>query len=208
MAYGQINPARLDGDALTQWYLRSPDDIEQARQASAAQRYADFFGSADEPANGRDGSSADRPSPTLDGAQFGQTGLQPVGYGASLDDGVYHPDQDGVQKAPVAATVWSCPTCHVPLPLPPQLQPLAPLLRTIPPSWGGPAPEPRREKYPQCEMQERQDRGICAQQPTEPAKAVCNASATDRREWCETHQGEIGSPDLFTARRKDGRRWP
>jgi hypothetical protein len=23
MAYGQIDPARLDGDALTRWYLRS-----------------------------------------------------------------------------------------------------------------------------------------------------------------------------------------
>jgi len=44
MAYGQIDPARLDGDALTRWYLRSPADIEQERQVSAAQRYADFFG--------------------------------------------------------------------------------------------------------------------------------------------------------------------
>jgi len=46
--------------------------------------------------------------------------------------------------------------------------------REIPPVLGrDQRPEPRREKYPQCEMQERrQDRGICAQQPTEPAKAV------------------------------------
>ena len=29
MAYGQIDPARLNGDALTQWYLRSPADIEE-----------------------------------------------------------------------------------------------------------------------------------------------------------------------------------
>jgi hypothetical protein len=47
MAYGQIDPARLDGDALRQWYLRSPDDIEQERQEAAAQRYRDFFGAND-----------------------------------------------------------------------------------------------------------------------------------------------------------------
>jgi hypothetical protein len=57
-------------------------------------------------------------------------------------------------------------------------------------------------------MQERQDRGICAQQPTERAKAVCNASATERRAWCDNHEGEIGKPRLDTAYRKDGRRWP
>lgn len=44
MAYGQIDPARLEGDALTRWYLRSPDNIEQERQEAAAQRYQDFFG--------------------------------------------------------------------------------------------------------------------------------------------------------------------
>jgi hypothetical protein len=208
MAYGQIDPARLDGDALTRWYLRSPGDLEDERQAAAAQRYADFFGNTSRPSTGRDSTSAARPSTDLDDAQFGPTVRRPVGYGASFDDGVYHPDQDNVQKAPAAATAWSCPSCHIPLPLPPQLEPLAPLFRKIPPSWSGPAPEPRREKYPQCEMQERQDRGICAQQPTEPAKAVCNASATDRRVWCEEHQGEIGSPDLTTAWRKNGRRWP
>jgi hypothetical protein len=39
-----MDPARLDGDALTRWYLRSPSDIEQERQAAAGQRYQDFFG--------------------------------------------------------------------------------------------------------------------------------------------------------------------
>jgi hypothetical protein len=37
------DPASLEGDALTQWYLRSPADIEQERQAAAARRYQDFF---------------------------------------------------------------------------------------------------------------------------------------------------------------------
>ena len=29
MADGQIDPARLNGDALTQWCLRSPAEIEE-----------------------------------------------------------------------------------------------------------------------------------------------------------------------------------
>lgn len=29
----QIDPARLEGEALRRWYLRSPDEIEQERQA-------------------------------------------------------------------------------------------------------------------------------------------------------------------------------
>lgn len=48
MALGQIDPARLQGDALTQWYVRSPDDIEQERQEAAAQRYRGFFGATND----------------------------------------------------------------------------------------------------------------------------------------------------------------
>ena len=44
MAYSQIDPARLQGDALRRWYLRSPADIEQARQEAETQRYNAFFG--------------------------------------------------------------------------------------------------------------------------------------------------------------------
>jgi hypothetical protein len=44
MPDGPIDPASLQGDALTRWYLRSPADIEQQRQAAEAQRYQDFFG--------------------------------------------------------------------------------------------------------------------------------------------------------------------
>jgi hypothetical protein len=220
MTYGQVDHARLDGDALTRWYLRSPADIEQARQAAATQSYNDFFGNPDGSDDGlasatAESSSADDDPRTSPAPLGSDVPLRPLSAGADsgehgyLDDGVYRPGQDDDQNIPAADTVWNCPTCHGRLPLPPQLQPLQPLFRYFPPSSGGSSSsEPGRDRYPQCEMQERQDRGICAQQPTEPAKAVCNASATDRREWCETHQGEIGSPDLFTARRKDGRRWP
>lgn len=48
MTAGQIDPARLDGEALRRWYLRSPADIEQERRVSAARRYESFFGGAGE----------------------------------------------------------------------------------------------------------------------------------------------------------------
>lgn len=38
-----VDPASLDGEALTQWYTRSPDEIEQARQQAYARRYNAFF---------------------------------------------------------------------------------------------------------------------------------------------------------------------
>jgi len=44
MAFGQIDPSRLEGDDLRRWYMRSPADIDQERQQAAAQRYQDFFG--------------------------------------------------------------------------------------------------------------------------------------------------------------------
>jgi len=45
MAFAQIDPARLDGDAPRRWSMRSPADTEQERQQAAAQRYQKFFGS-------------------------------------------------------------------------------------------------------------------------------------------------------------------
>jgi len=43
MSESWTDPASLEGDALTQWYQRSPADIEEERQAAAARRYQDFF---------------------------------------------------------------------------------------------------------------------------------------------------------------------
>jgi len=39
----QVDPARLEGEALRRWYLRSPEDLELERQAAEAQRYDTFF---------------------------------------------------------------------------------------------------------------------------------------------------------------------
>jgi hypothetical protein len=43
MAFGQIDPARLDGEELKQWYLRSPADIEAERQQAADRAHDAFF---------------------------------------------------------------------------------------------------------------------------------------------------------------------
>jgi hypothetical protein len=45
------DPGSLEGDALTQWYLKSPADVDRERQDAAARRYRDFFygGPGDDP---------------------------------------------------------------------------------------------------------------------------------------------------------------
>jgi hypothetical protein len=43
MALSQVDPARLQGDNLRLWYLRSPSDIEQDRERSQVERYRAFF---------------------------------------------------------------------------------------------------------------------------------------------------------------------
>ena len=43
MAHGESDPARLEGDALKRWYLRSPADIEAERSRTADRAYRDFF---------------------------------------------------------------------------------------------------------------------------------------------------------------------
>ena len=55
MSEAWTDPASLKGDALRQWYLRSPADIERERQAAAARGYQDFFhgGAAADPGSGR-----------------------------------------------------------------------------------------------------------------------------------------------------------
>ena len=65
------------------------------------------------------------------------------------------------------------------------------------------APDDRK----QCEMQLNSDGGICAQQPTAKAGAVCRKTASDRWKHC-LRTGELDDPTLFRARRKDGRYWP
>lgn len=42
MARNPIDPARLSGEALTRWYLRTPAQIEAERDRAEAQRWQDY----------------------------------------------------------------------------------------------------------------------------------------------------------------------
>ncbi|HEX7944156.1 MAG TPA: hypothetical protein VF495_05795 [Phenylobacterium sp.] len=42
MAPRQVDPARLQGDELRQWYLRSPQDIEREKREAEARKHAEF----------------------------------------------------------------------------------------------------------------------------------------------------------------------
>ena len=44
MAWREVNPAELEGEELRRWYLRSPEEIERQRQATAEVEYRAFFG--------------------------------------------------------------------------------------------------------------------------------------------------------------------
>lgn len=212
MALGQIDPARLDGDALRRWYLRSPADIEEERRRSASQQYDRFFGGLRPAGAIRNAAKRKFPEPVAEG------------LGDEVHDGAHIPARRvGPQAVAMAATEGpaangnpiDCLSCHGrvpplgPLPLPPPLggwpwPGSPPFFRDLP---GGPPPPPRREERKQCEMQEQSDRGICSQQPTEAAKAECYSNIVKRRYHCD-QTGETGIPRLFTARRKSGRRWP
>ncbi|MDB5476530.1 MAG: repeat protein [Phenylobacterium sp.] len=88
MPYSPVDPASLEGDDLTTWYLRSPEEIEQARQVAQAQAYNDFFSRSQSmpaseegyPASPDDDSSGQDPSvpnaPAL-GQKSGPNGFDP-----------------------------------------------------------------------------------------------------------------------------------
>lgn len=115
-----------------------------------------------------------------------------MAQGGAFDDGVYRPGQDDAQMTPAAATVWNCPTCHGRLPPPPQLQlqPLQPLLRDIPPTFGG-TWRGEWSDNPQCNQQFENDRKICQRAKS----AQCWANQMERLGYCNK-TGLTGRPEL------------
>lgn len=223
MGFGQIDPARLNGDALTKWYLRSPAAVEEEKRQAASRAYEAFFSQLENPQAEVGPEPASIPASALDGPGDANAIWRQIGpnryRSERASEQISSVDTRGVQLAAAdfpACGRWpinGCFNCHdtrtgdllpgsAPTPRPPTFSP-----RYGGGGGGGSTPQPRRDEPTQCEIQERSDRGICGQQPTEPAKAVCNASATERRRHCDV-TGEIGEPDLYTARRKSGRRWP
>jgi len=110
VSYSPIDPASLSGDALDDWYGRSPDQVAADRQAAAAARYNDFFGlgalagSLEESADGDQPSVSDVPfQPTI-----GPEGS--LGPGESGDQAEYSlGDPGSVQTLPDAIQPRSSP---------------------------------------------------------------------------------------------------
>lgn len=216
MAYGQIDPARLEGDALRRWYVRSPADVEEERRSAAAQRYDQFFSGGDapahegqrerlvlEPSNG-DFSGAGWPrgseghwrAPKDDAVARGRPGARHLAASSSASQASSH------------ETPGSCVNCHGHIPLPPLPPPFGPFpwpigpfpsFRNIP----GARPERPDRDRKQCEIQAQNDDRICGSQPRPEDVAVCRASASERRARCQK-SGEVGTPPLDTAKRIRG----
>ena len=75
----QVDPARLEGDALRRWYLRSPEEIEEQRRLAAAERYAEFFDGSPARARQTNVAQAPRQASTGDGggARYGNLHAPP-----------------------------------------------------------------------------------------------------------------------------------
>lgn len=215
MAYGQIDSARLEGDALRRWYLRSPADIEEERRSAAAQRYDQFFFRGNSAA--RDG-QPESPIAETSTRDFSSTGWQvgPNGRwrGGSLPSN--HAQRSRSATHQMAANGWvrgtsshetpgSCISCHGHFPPPPLPPPFGrfpfpkgsfPSFRNIP----GQSPSGSGGRNPkQCTVQYENDSGICRQVPNRDARRRCWESAAEREAYCVKSKGEVGYPSLATT---------
>lgn len=171
MAYGQIDPARLSGAALTQWYLRSPQEIEKQRRQLEEQKHQAFFGHLRSP------SSAD--ARQTEGHFGTETGA---------------PSQPRTTAFAAGST---CTSCHrLPRPPSPFPWPSRPALRDVP---GSPPSGPPKPEHPkQCDIQLARDTEVCNGQPNPASRSMCHASANERNARCIKTNGEVGWPRLFT----------
>lgn len=209
MAYSQLDPARLQGAALTRWYLRSPADIERERQEAADQKYKDFFAPKQPPP------LAAEVTPVVSSAPLGNA--PPILWAASgpnrwsgqaVTSNSFRPFEalaangpqgriagPGAQTPP--ADDHMCRACHwggVP-PLPPGV---IPSFRDIPPSSPSSPSKPPEPDRKQCEQQLQSDTDICAQQPNNASKGICREDAMKRYAHCR-RTGEVNEPYLFTV---------
>jgi hypothetical protein len=171
MAHGQIDPARLEGDALKRWYRRSPAEIEAERSRTADRAYRDFFAPSDQG--------------DLDAKQQGER------YELAADASRPFWDYWGIR---------GCQNCHgytpetLPpygghLPFPPSHTP-----RVGGSSGGGDGGAKRRDEWSdqkQCTLQFEADRQIC-QKARSPK---CWKNQNKRLGHCNS-TGEVGTPAL------------
>jgi hypothetical protein len=212
MAYGQIDPARLEGEALRRWYLRSPADIEEERRSAAAQRHDQFFPRRDSFAQN------DRPTQIAEASpgDFSETvwtdapaGRWPTEHPTRSDarqgrSAAYQVAANGSAPRPSShETPGSCISCHGRLPPPP----LPPPFGTFPiPNGSFPSfrDVPRRSSPgagsnpKQCTVQYENDSEICRWVPGAEARQRCWKSAAAREAYCIKSKGEVGYPELIT----------
>lgn len=202
MAFNQLNPALLQGEDLRRWYQRSPQEIEEERQAAAEARYQAFF----HPQELAAGLPAASFSPASDGVER-PTRAPPRerGWASIAAQGTARPMRSSLAPAAATAAVTGtadCLSCHgrakppAPFPFPfPSPWIFPPATRDIPKT--PPADAPRGPPR-QCDIQNARDTEICTRQPNPTARAMCHESASERYAYCIKSKGEVGHPRLFT----------
>jgi hypothetical protein len=201
------NPDRLHGQLLERWYRRSPIEIEQGRRAAKERVYADFFGVPQLP-------GVQVPSDEPAAATHRRQNVVVSTPVAGSESRAWHPmraqrsairplDHDDHARAFGRSTssAFDCITCHERTP-PPFMPPLPflpggfPFLRETPrdpPGTGRP-----KRRLPQCDVQYERDSDTCRSLLSGAARGRCWASASERRAYCTSHDGEVGWPDLET----------
>ena len=220
MALGQISPARLEGEALRRWYLRSPAEIEGERREAAEKAYNAFFSPDAKPvaegAPRKGGASA----PEGEGFAWSQVGegrwkgarmpLDRRGL-AGRTPTYGHVVQLAARTPTDFWDDWTpCNTmgCHG---RPgPSASPGSGGQSPLPPihfprsggsdgSGGRSGGEGSQGKNPrQCTIQYEIDSGVCRSLPRNDQRSRCWSSAAKREAHCIKSNGEVGFPSLET----------
>jgi hypothetical protein len=210
MAFSQIDPARLHGDALTQWYLRSPADVEEEKRQAASRAYDAFFSKPEDPQSDRGPEAASMPAPASNAAGISDADviwrqIGPNRYRSErASEQISSTDTHGFQLAAAKFPAWGrwpingCFNCHDtrtgdllpgsgPTPRPSMFSP-----RDGGGAGGGSSS--RRGEWsdkPQCNQQFNNDRKICQR----AGSALCWENQTKRLDYCN-RTDLIGRPSL------------
>jgi hypothetical protein len=217
MTFGQIDPARLQGEALGRWYRRTAGEIEAERVPSARQAYNAFFSRPNGStalSNLGDGVTAPAYNELKTAASSAHVDLDRA-HRSRFDES-FPPDAGAgdarVQVAMAAPAYWdhwsprSCANCHgytpdtlPPIggqsPFPPHYSP-----RSGAPGRGGSQPDRGNKK--ECDLQYESDSQICGRLRVPSDVAVCRSTASERYAHCLKPNGTIGFPRLETNGRR------
>ena len=211
MAFGQIDPARLEGDALRRWYLRPPADIEAERRQNAASTYDSFF--SQQTGDLTPHKDSHRQDETPDGYLWSSWQQHEDGRwrGERADR---QPPEGRYQLAASPRGFWDywspkgCQNCHgyTPDTLPP-IGGHSPLPPNHSPRTGGGSgdsgAQPRGGDKKECDQQAASDSQICGRLQSPKDIAICRETASRRYAHCLRPDGTTGFPPLET---KGGRR--